>query len=277
MTALLATDLDGTLVRFRTVRPEDVHALMRWHEAGNLVVAATGRSVSLARLALADARRAAGADLAVDYVICASGTTILDTDGEVLLTNPLRPQDVRAMCELFMGRPDCALIATTLEKDYLLHNPWEGEQPAPGAGGAFHGFSKHFIPAGVEEVVASRVTSMPVRIPDDATADAMAARVVEVGAGALGAPRSTQYLDVVPAGQDKGQAIRFLIRHLAGLGTEVGLTASIGDSWNDEPMFAVTDRCCAMADGQEHTRAAALAHGGVVLPSIADFVGSLLG
>jgi len=47
---LLATDLDGTLVFHHAVGQADAEALLRWREAGNLLVLATGRSVNYTSL-----------------------------------------------------------------------------------------------------------------------------------------------------------------------------------------------------------------------------------
>ena len=151
---LLVTDLDGTLVRERDVDPRDARALLRWQEAGNLLAVATGRSVTLARLAVADASAAAEVALRPDFVICASGTTLLDADGQVLRSQTIPPREVTRAVEYLSTRQDCAVVVTTLEGDYLLHNPFAGRgllqplcrqllhhDPCPGrrgAGGDLH-------------------------------------------------------------------------------------------------------------------------------------------
>ena len=75
---LLATDLDGTLVFHHAVGQADAEALVRWREAGNLLVLATGRSVRLVQHAVEVARASTSIGLDYDYAVCATGTTVID-------------------------------------------------------------------------------------------------------------------------------------------------------------------------------------------------------
>lgn len=264
---LLVTDLDGMLVRERDVDPRDARALLRWQEAGNLLAVATGRSVTLARLAVADASAAAEVALRPDFVICASGTTLLDADGQVLRSQTIPPREVTRAVEYLSTRQDCAVVVTTLEGDYLLHNPFAGREDS------FNRFAASFyttIPA--QDAAGLAVTSMPVRVPDDALADALAAELERRSGGAISVPRSIQYLDLVPAGQDKGAAVRHLRQVLAERGVTLSRTVAVGDSWNDIPMFAVADHAYAMADGAAGARRAALEGGGSLTQGLADVV-----
>lgn len=266
MTRLLATDLDGTLVRRRVTR-QDAEAVIRWREAGNLLVIATGRSVSLARLALSDASDAAGVPVAADYVVCASGTTLLDGAGTVLRTHPLPSDMVRAVAELLSRRDDCDVLATTLDGDFILHDALG----LTGTGEA--GIPNHFEPIGLDDLLSHDVTHMPVRVLDPDLADALAAEVSAMGEGRIDTIRSHGFFDVISAGRTKGDSLRALESLLDEAGTELDLTAAIGDSWNDVPMFSVVDRPCAMAGSPEVVVEAA---GGVTATSVAEFVEKLL-
>ncbi len=264
---LLVTDLDGTLVRERDVDPRDARALLRWQEEGHLLAVATGRSVSLARLAVADASAAAEVALRPDFVVCASGTTLLDADGQVLRSETIPPQEVDRAVAYLSARQDCAVVATTLEGDYLLHNPFAGRDDS------FNRFASGFytvLPP--EQAGRLQVTSMPVRVPDDTLAGPLAEELVRRSGGAIAVPRSIQYLDLVPAGQDKGSAVLHLHQVLAERGVTLARTVAVGDSWNDIPMFAVADRAYAMADGAADARQAAVEEGGALTQGLADVV-----
>ncbi|AMD86814.1 hypothetical protein AXF14_03360 [Actinomyces radicidentis] len=267
MTRLLATDLDGTLVQRRTVAREDAEAVIRWREAGNLLVVATGRSVSLARLALTDASAAAGVPVEADYVVCASGTTLLDGAGTVLRTHPVPTDMVDRVSRFLLGRDDCDVHATTLEGDYTLQEVLG----RPGAGEA--GLDDHFQPIGLEDLLAEDVTHMPIRVLDPDLADALAAQVAAMGEGRIDTVRSHGFFDVIAAGRTKGVSLRVLEALLEESGTELGLTAAVGDSWNDVPMFEVVDRPCAMEGAPADVVDAA---GGQTTPSVAVLVDRLL-
>lgn len=267
MSRLLATDLDGTLVRRRTVTRQDAEAVIRWREAGNLLAIATGRSVSLARLALSDASEAAGVPVRADYVVCASGTTLLDGAGTVLRTHPLPADMVRAVTEVLAQRDDCDVLATTLDGDFILHD----DLGLTGTGEA--GIPNHFQPIALDDLMSHDVTHMPVRVLDTDLADALAAEVAAMGEGRIDTIRSHGFFDVISAGRTKGDSLRVLESLLAEAGTTLELTAAVGDSWNDVPMFEVVDRPCAMEGSPADVVAAA---GGVTTPSVAALVGRLL-
>ena len=59
------------------------------------------------------------------------------------------------------------------------------------------------------------VSSVPVYIPNPQTADACLPKSVRSSRGQLDAPRSTNYLDVVPHGVTKATALQWLVQYLA--------------------------------------------------------------
>ena len=186
-----------------------------------------------------------GVTLGYDYVVCASGTTVLDGAGRVLRTRALEPEQVAAVAELVMGRGDTALFASTLDRDLVLHDPTGfGDDPRV--------YADHFSAATLAVALEASVVALPVYVPDPALADALAARIeAELG---LAAPRSTNFIDVVAPGESKGVGLRRLIEYLSGRGTPVSETIALGDSWNDLPLFEACDRSFAMAHAPRQVR-----------------------
>lgn len=79
---LLATDYDGTLCYgYGEVMPEDLEAIARWKEAGNLFAVVTGRS------GLSIHRELDKYDLKPDFLICNNGGLVFDKDGRRLSEN----------------------------------------------------------------------------------------------------------------------------------------------------------------------------------------------
>ena len=245
MPRLLATDLDGTLVFRHGADRDDARALAAWRAGGDLLTLATGRSVGLVRRAVDAVAASTGVTLGYDYVVCASGTTVLDGAGRVLRTRALEPGQVAAVAELVMGRGDTALFASTLDRDLVLHDPTGfGDDPRV--------YADHFSAATLAQALEASVVALPVYVPDPVLADALAARIeAELG---LAAPRSTNFIDVVAPGESKGVGLRRLIEHLSGRGTPVSETIALGDSWNDLPLFETCDRSFAMAHAPRQVR-----------------------
>ena len=113
---LLATDLDGTLVFHHAVGQADAEALVRWREAGNLLVLATGRSVRLVQHAVEVARASTSIGLDYDYAVCATGTTVIDAAGRVHCTRTLSADQVRAVTRAvgLISRAQVSVFASTL-------------------------------------------------------------------------------------------------------------------------------------------------------------------
>ena len=123
MTALLASDLDGTLIHHEGVyRPEgfvdpaDVAAVKAWREAGNLFVPASGRSVGNVRHGLA------GTGLHGDHIVCHTGAVVTDSALHPVpgLTRALDPEIVQGLCDLLIGRDGVTVLATTTDEDLVL-------------------------------------------------------------------------------------------------------------------------------------------------------------
>ena len=86
---LLATDYDGTLCYgYGDVMPEDLDAIRRWKEAGNLFAVVTGRS------GLSIHRELDKYDLNPDFIICNNGglySTETDAVCRRTIWRPSRP------------------------------------------------------------------------------------------------------------------------------------------------------------------------------------------
>ncbi len=72
MRKLLSTDIDGTLLFNAAISQDDLDAMTRWRDAGNLLVPNTGRSVAALHSALS------GSDLAFDYSVLYTGAALAD-------------------------------------------------------------------------------------------------------------------------------------------------------------------------------------------------------
>ena len=78
MRKLLSTDIDGTLLFNAAISQDDLDAMTRWRDAGNLLVPNTGRSVAALHSALS------GSDLAFDYSVLYTGAALTDGGYDVL-------------------------------------------------------------------------------------------------------------------------------------------------------------------------------------------------
>ena len=264
---LLATDLDGTLVFHHAVGQADAEALVRWREAGNLLVLATGRSVQLVQHAVEVARASTSIGLDFDYAVCATGTTVIDAAGRVRRTRMLEVDQVREVTRAvgIVSDAPVSVFASTLERDYVLDDPigLSTDQRTP---------ADRFTAAPLSRVAALGVTSMPLHVPDPRAAEALA-RALEETVDGISCTRSTGFVDVTAADESKGTGLERLAELLASQGQRVSEVAAVGDSWNDISMFTHADTPCAIAGAPADVVAAA---GGRTAPSVAAFIDALM-
>ena len=108
MSALVVTDLDGTLLRAgRGYDERDLETLRRLGEQGVVRCIATGRNPY-------SARQAIPREMPIDYLIFSSGAGIFEWPGETLLLR-------RLMTALQVERAFAVLAARGL--DFMVHDP----------------------------------------------------------------------------------------------------------------------------------------------------------
>ncbi len=224
---LIATDLDGTLVRSDdTVSAYTHDVLARVKAAGIRIVGATGRGPRLTGLVRTDIPSA-------DYLVLGGGSRVLDvTDpGETLVLRDERiPGDVLARVLTDIERACAGTLSILIEAGDGPESPlWGDPDPAwryPDAvearvradcltGPVIKGFARH--PAhdadGLLEIARRAVP------PDVAS-------ITQAGLG---------YIEICPPGVDKATGLAVVVN---ALGVDPGDVLVFGDMPNDLPMFA---------------------------------------
>ena len=79
-TKIIASDYDGTLCRDEGITEHDKAAIARWQTAGNLFGLVTGRNIHDALAVTRDP----SCGIRFDFVICCSGSIVLDRDGHII-------------------------------------------------------------------------------------------------------------------------------------------------------------------------------------------------
>jgi hydroxymethylpyrimidine pyrophosphatase-like HAD family hydrolase len=253
----LVSDLDGTLVdRAQRIADRDAAALARFRAAGGAVLLATGRSEASA---LPYHRR-----LALDTpLIVYNGARIVGPDGTVLYAREL-------------GAAWPAL------RDELVPRLPVGVGAVGFAGGTAHvlrpgpGLAEYARANGIALTDAPPqppVTKLMLVATAPAELAGLEGRVAEID-GTLGLVRSEPtYLEVLPAGVDKGSALRHLAERS---GVPLVRVAAIGDNPNDLPLLAAAGFGAAVGDGDPVARRAADAVVGPCGTALADLVELLL-
>ena len=234
MRKLLSTDIDGTLLFNAAISQDDLAAMTRWRDAGNLLVPNTGRSVAALHSALS------GSDLAFDYSVLYTGAALTDGGYDVLEARTLPDGLAEEVLDLLEGETGVTVFATTLEGDLQLYDSI----------GSDTALLTLFSRASRADLAGRTVVGVPLRIADPALMAHMQAEVARCWGDVAVGFHNQNFLDIVPAGSSKGAGLTALIELLAAAdgpcrGERVE-TWSVGDSWNDISMHETADHAVAM-------------------------------
>ncbi|WP_433053773.1 HAD family hydrolase [Dactylosporangium sp. CS-033363] len=241
---LVATDLDGTLVRSdRTVSPRTVKVFRRLHEAGVVFVLVTGRPIRWIFPVYSQLGIPA-------LAICANGAATYDPATDTIVHSaPLEASVLAEACARL--RAEVPEVVFAVERDggrQMRHEPdfpvgpWEADHKSVG-------------PATLEEILTRPAAKLLVRAgvqaPDEFTA--------RVGACLTGIAEATNssssgMVEVSAAGVTKASALARVARTHSVAAAEV---VAFGDMPNDLPMLTWAGRGVAMSNGHPAVRAAA--------------------
>jgi Cof subfamily protein (haloacid dehalogenase superfamily) len=222
---LIATDLDGTLVRSdETVSPYTHEVLARVRSAGIPIVGATGRGPRLIELVRADIP-------AADFLVMGGGSRVLDLrDPQAPLVLRDERLDGEALGELLatlereVGPLSVLVEAGDEPRSPLwgdLHPAWRYPEVVEArvrtealAGRVIKGFAYH------DSYDADQLLALACRLIDPATAT-----VTQAGLG---------YIEICPPGVDKASGLSVVAQ---ALGVDPDDVLVFGDMPNDLPMF----------------------------------------
>ena len=244
MSRLVATDLDGTLVRGdRSISPHTAKVLARLDAAGVPVVLVTGRPI----------RWLSGVyeQLAVrPLAVCLNGAAVYNPEtGALLHSAPLAPAAVAEACGRLRAEVPGVTFAVErdggrsmfYEVDYAV-GPWEADQEC-------------VRPAAYDEIIGAPAYKLLVRAGIQAP-DEFTARVGDCLTGVAEATNSSSSgtVEVSAAGVTKASGLAWVA---GALGIPAGDVVAFGDMPNDLPMLGWVGHGVAMLNGHPAVRAAA--------------------
>lgn len=247
--AILATDLDGTLLRADgtvSQRTREVLALARTSRVE--VVFITGRPPMFLPAVVAEAGH-------TGTVICANGSVTLDAA-------TMQPARVEVFPAAVLAEVLTCLVSTMPGCEYrtMMYRPGEESIRVIGEGAQYPRLIAARVAAGWQ------VFKLAVIGPDHHTPDSFLA----LAAGALGGLAEVTHssyrvplVEIGPRGVSKGSA---LADHAAAAGVPMADVHAVGDMPNDLPMLALAGRSYAVANAHPDVSGAV----GRVLPSNAE-------
>ena len=244
---ILFTDLDGTLLDDnKNIGPESKAAIAEALAAGHKVVISTGRTLFSAKR---QARRL-GLDGEGCYIISFNGGQIYDCGNDQILYSVDCGQDLVRFC-FDEAHKENLTIQTYI--DNIVYTEGTNNQTERYCN--IQGLT--WVP--VDDVIAALGDVRPIKMliidDDHEKLVTFMHHLQSLVEGRLDVIFSQYtYLEIVPAGVSKGNAVRFLCDHL---GIPVENSVSAGDAENDMSMILAAGTGCVMCNGNEELKAAA--------------------
>lgn len=221
MTKLLATDLDGTLLKNNIMSLENKNSLHNLKTSKNLLVISTGRPYN----GVKDLIQKNNID--VDYNILLNGALIIDSKGCILLNKTIPYFIAKEIVEL-LEKEKVDISIETGFTTYTLNNtsddlPYEDKVQI----------------SSLSQIETEELSLISLYFKDnnEERIESICSYINNTYYDICTAFRNVNYIDIVPTGCSKGNAVKFVCSHE---NLSVDNIYTIGDSFNDLSMFEIT-------------------------------------
>lgn len=113
---ILASDLDGTLIREQKISPKDLNALKKLKESGHKVIVSTGRTLSGVESVFKDF------PFEYDYLVLCNGGLILNKNNEVIHEKSIDYTVKNGIIDDFYNDGTLLMYYDNGEDTYLINN-----------------------------------------------------------------------------------------------------------------------------------------------------------
>ncbi|MDD7581540.1 HAD-IIB family hydrolase [Corynebacterium sp. 32222D000AT] len=253
---IAAFDFDGTIYFPDGLAPDIAEAIAEWQAAGNIAVAATGKSYNEAYRALA------GSGVEFDYSILVTGAIIADKNRQVVHRAGLDKETVTQLVRSLAERPGTNVYGIShTGLDYCFRECVSTEGT---------GVITQVAYATPETIPDQDFVAVATWTPDNPQVQDEIHRWV-LDNYEVESTKNQGFVDILPAGTTKGAGVEWLARH-AGWDREEMEIYSFGDSWNDLSMFQLSRQAFSFPWAPRDVQAAA----GTVVDSAAEGLRRLL-
>ena len=227
---ILASDLDGTLVREDKISKEDLDALKKLKENGHKVIVSTGRTMSGIETLFRDY------PFEYDYLVLCNGGLVLNKDNEIIHRKSINYNIKDSIINNFYDEGTLIMYYDDGDKTYLINNPSL----------KVSGFAKDFAESFAHRVdfdkaISLKGTYQMMSIFDSSGSiekcEKIKNHIIDNYGEYVEAYRNQCFIDIVPKGCSKGNGIMMILED-ENISTDNVYT--VGDSFNDISMFNIT-------------------------------------
>ena len=221
MIKIIFSDLDGTLRKGKTISKNNLDAIKKYSNLGNLFVVTTGRSVSYIKKLFNDMKE-------IRYIISNNGSIIYDNENKsVIYHNKIKYEDIYIidkLCELYGAK----LLICGLDYDYVNKDPVYNQK----------------IYKDIDEKLYENncITQLIIVSEEKDVMEDIIRKIDDLNLKVVNRSKTlcdnsignSYWINVCNKGDSKGNAVKYLCNYL---NIKLSNTLRVGDELNDISMF----------------------------------------
>ena len=248
MRILLASDLDKTLIFDNKISEENKDAIRRFKEAGGVFAISTGRPYNGVEKVIEELR------VEPDYLILNNGALII-TGGEEIVHREFIPFNVVKNIFNDMDNDEVVISVETGFRTYPIDLKSKGAEAAfiSDIDSTFKNLELIDKLDEVSEEDKEKIAAISLFLPrvDINEVQAACDYVNDNYGNYVIAYRNTRFIDIVPIGCSKGSGVKWVSDEE---NIDIKDVYVIGDSWNDDSMFEITDKSFTFTYAEEELK-----------------------
>ena len=257
---ILASDLDGTLVKDQAISDEDIIAIKRLKEKGHKFVVSTGRTYHGFRLIFDKY------DVECDYLVLCNGSIVMDSDHNILYRNYIKSEIALEMITEFLDNDDLCLYFDDGQDTYIVEGHYIEEKEVNIGEYA----SKIITREDVDDMDRKyQIISVFPKNKSAEDAERIREKLQKKYGEHLEIFRNQFFLDIAPKGCSKGMGLKKIIDNVD---EDFGDLHAIGDFLNDLSRFEVTNNRYTFHHAEEIVKGSANNHVNHVHECICDIL-----
>ena len=249
MRILLASDLDKTLIFDNKISEENKDAIKRLKKAGGIFAIATGRPYNGVEAVIEDL------NVEPDYLILNNGALIITGNGEIAHREFIPFKIVKNIFD-DMDSDEALISVETGFRTYAIDFKSKGPEVAfiADLGSSFKNIELIDKLEEVSEEDKQEISAISLFLPraDVNTAQDACNYINDNYGNYVVAYRNTNFIDIVPIGCSKGSGVKWVSEEE---NIDIKDVYDIGDSWNDDSMFEITDKAFTFTYAEEALKA----------------------
>ncbi|SHI45648.1 hypothetical protein SAMN02745163_00297 [Clostridium cavendishii DSM 21758] len=225
---ILVSDLDGTLFRDNIICDNDLKSLATLKDNGHKFIVATGRTLEGVRIL------SEKFNFEYDYLVLCNGSIVMNSSHEIIYKKSIDNSIALSIIKDYIDCEDLYIYLDTGTESYVPVNKYDKKLVAEFADNikVLNNEKIFRLNCDFQILCFNSISNSIERV------EAIKTEIISKYGDLVEVYRNTHFLDIVPKNCSKGDGLNHILNEIGVNTTNV---YTIGDSFNDLPMFEITD------------------------------------